>query len=89
MGSLRIFTRDNNSTIPGKVNGTPTTITIDTNGEVSTVRRGFVGAEDLGTISETIRLKTVTGELTPIMGEATVEIYIGQLTSLLVIIRHG
>ena len=35
--------------------------------------------EDIKTISETMRLKTVTGESTPIMGETSVEIYIGQL----------
>ena len=35
--------------------------------------------KDLRTIRETIRLKTVTGELMPIMGEAEVEIWIGQL----------
>ena len=40
-------------------------------------------AEDVQTIPETIRLKTVTGESTPIMGEASVEIGIGQLR-----IRH-
>ena len=40
-------------------------------------------AEDVEPIPETIRLKTVTGESTPIMGEASVEICIGQLR-----IRH-
>ena len=40
-----------------------------------------MGAKDLATSSETIRLKTVTGltgESAPIMGQAEVEIYIGQ-----------
>ena len=36
-------------------------------------------AKDLATSSETIRLKTVTGESAPIMGQAEVEIYIGPL----------
>ncbi|KAJ3651553.1 hypothetical protein Zmor_017585 [Zophobas morio] len=54
------FVRGSSPTIPGKINGTPAAITIDT------------GAEK-------IRLKTVTGESAPIMGQAEVEIYIGQL----------
>ena len=40
-------------------------------------------AEDVEPIPETIRLKTVTGESTPVMGKASVEICIGQLR-----IRH-
>ena len=40
-------------------------------------------AEDVETIAETIRLKTVTGESTPIMGEQSVKICIDQLR-----IRH-
>ena len=54
-------------------------ITIDTGTEISILRKGLLIAKDLRTIPETIRLKTVTGESTPIMGEAEVEICIGQL----------
>ena len=77
------FIRGSSPTIPGKINGTPAAITIDTGAEVSIIRRGLVRAKDLATSSETIRLKTVTGESAPIMGQAEVEIYIGQLK-----IRH-
>ena len=47
------------------------------------MRKGLVRAEDIEAIPETSRLKTVTGESTPIMCEASVEICIGQLK-----IRH-
>ena len=77
------FTKGCSPTIPGKINGTPAAITIDTGAEVSIIRRGLVRAKDLATSSETIKLKTVTGELAPIMGQTEVEIYIGQLK-----IRH-
>ena len=40
-------------------------------------------AEDVEPIPETIKLKTVPGESTPIMGEVSIEIGIGQLR-----IRH-
>ena len=50
---------------------------IDTGAEVSIVRRGLVRAEDVEAVPEAIRLKIVTGESTPIMGAASVEIYIG------------
>ena len=36
-------------------------------------------AEDIELIPETIRLKTLTGESTPLTGEASVEICVGQL----------
>ena len=80
---IRSFTRGSGSTIPGKIYENPAAITIDTGAEVSIVRKGLVRAEDVEPIPETIRLKTVTGESTPIMGEASVEICIGQLR-----IRH-
>ena len=54
-------------------------LTMDTCAKVSILRRRPLKAKDLRTIPETIRLKTVTGESTPIMGEAEVEICIGQL----------
>ena len=80
---IRSFTRGSGSTIPGKIYENPAAITIDTGAEVSIVRKGLVRAEDVEPIPETIRLKTVTGESTPIMGEAEVEICVGQLK-----IRH-
>ncbi|KAJ3662413.1 hypothetical protein Zmor_006763 [Zophobas morio] len=58
-------------------------MTIDTGAEVSIVRKGLVRAEDVEPTPETIRLKIVTEESTPIMGKASVEICIGQLR-----IRH-
>ena len=78
-----IVVRGSGSTIPGKINETPAAIIIDTGAEVSIVGRGLVRAEDVETIPEMVRLKTITGESTPIMGEAWVEICIGQLR-----IRH-
>ena len=75
------FTKGSNPTIPGKINRTWVAITIDNNigVEVSVLRRELLRPKDLTTIPERIRLKTVTGESTPIMGEAEVEICIGQL----------
>ena len=80
---IRSFTRGSGSTIPGKIYENPAAITINTGAEVPIVRKGLVRAEDLAAIPETIRLKTVTGKSTPIMGEGSVEICIGQLR-----IRH-
>ena len=54
-------------------------IMIDTGTEVSILRRGLFRTKDLTTIPETIRLKTVTEESTGIIGEAEVDICIGQL----------
>ncbi|KAJ3659195.1 hypothetical protein Zmor_010896 [Zophobas morio] len=65
--------------MPGKINGTPIAITIDTSAEVSIIRLALVTAKVLATSSETIRLNTVSGESAPIMGQAEVEIDIGQL----------
>ena len=73
------FTKGSSPTIPGKINGNCVAITIDTGAEVSILRRGLLRAKDLRTIPETIRLKTVTGESTPVMGETEAEICIGQL----------
>ncbi|KAJ3664941.1 hypothetical protein Zmor_000472 [Zophobas morio] len=73
---IRSFTRG--STIAGKIYENPAAINIYTVAKVSIVRKGFVRAEDVEPIPETIRLKTVTGESTPIMGEASAEICIGQ-----------
>ena len=67
---IESFIRGSSPTIPGKINGTPAAITIDSGAEVSIIRRGLVRAEDLATSSERIRLKTVTGEPAPIMGQA-------------------
>ena len=64
--TVRIFTRGSGSTTPGKIYENPAAITIDTGAEVSVVRKGLVRAEDVQTIPETIRLKSVTGESTPI-----------------------
>ena len=69
---IRSFTRGSGSTIPGKIYENPAAITIDTGAEVSIVRKGLVRAEDVEPILETIRLKTVTGESMPIMGEASI-----------------
>ena len=76
---IRSFTRGCGLTVPGKIYQNPAAIIIDTGTEVSIVHKGIVRAEDVEPISETIRLKTVTGESTPIMDEAMVEIDIGQL----------
>ncbi|KAJ3652222.1 hypothetical protein Zmor_018205 [Zophobas morio] len=76
---IRSFTKDNGSTVSGKIYENPAAITIDTGAEVSIVRNGLVRAEDVEVIPETIRLKTVIGESTLIMGEAEVEICVGQL----------
>ena len=73
------FTKGSSPNIPGKNNGSYVAITMDTGAKVSILRRRPLKARDLRTIPETIRLKTVTGESTPIMGEAEVEICIGQL----------
>ena len=67
---IRSFTSGSSTTIPGKIYENPAAITIDTGAEVEP-------------IPETIRTKTVTGESTPIMCEASLEICIGQLR-----IRH-
>ena len=80
---IKSFTRCSYSTIPGTIYENPAAITIDTGVEVSVVRKGLVRVEDGEAIPETIRLKTVTGESTLIMGDAAVEICIGQLK-----IRH-
>ncbi|KAJ3658600.1 hypothetical protein Zmor_010330 [Zophobas morio] len=80
---IRSFTRGSGSTTSEKIYANPAAVTIDTGAEVLIVRKGLVRAEDVEVIPETIRLKTVTGESTPIMGEASVEICIGQLR-----IRH-
>ena len=80
---IRSFMRGSGSTIPGKINENAAANVIYTGAEVSIVRRGVMRPEDVETTPETIRLKTVTGESTPIMGEASVEICIGQLR-----IRH-
>ena len=56
------FIRGSSLTIPGKINGTSAVITIDAGVGVSIIRPGLVRAKDLATSSETIRLKTVTGE---------------------------
>ena len=56
-------------------------ITIDTGAEVSILRRGILRAKDLRPMPETIRLKTVTGESTPIMGESEVKICIDNKTA--------
>ena len=74
---IRGFTRGSGSTIPGKIYENSAAITIDTDAEVF-VRKGLTRAKDVEPIPETIRLKTVTGKSTPIMGEASVEICIGQ-----------
>ena len=74
---IRSFNRGCGSPIPKKINGTPSAMIIDTGAEVSIVRRGLVRAEDVEAVPEAIRLKIVTGESTPIMGAASVEIYIG------------
>ena len=76
---IRSFTSGCGLTIPGKIYENPAAITTNTGPEVSIVGKGIVGAEDVEPIPETIRSKTVTEESTPIMGEATVEIDIGQL----------
>ena len=73
------FTKGSSPTIPGKINGNCVAITIDTGAEVSILRRGLLRAKDLGTVRKTIRLNTVTGESTPIVGKAEVEICIGHL----------
>ena len=44
---IRNFIRGSSSTVPGKINGTPAAIIIDTSAEVSIVRKGFVRAEDV------------------------------------------
>ena len=74
---IRSFTRLKGSILPGKIYENPAAITIHTGAEVSIVRKRFARTKD--TIPETIKLKTVTGESTPIIGEASVEIGIGQL----------
>ena len=51
---IRSFTRGSGSTIPGKINGTPAAIIIDTGAEVSIVRKGLVRIEGVETIPETI-----------------------------------
>ena len=51
---IRSFTRGSGTTIPGKINGTPAAIIIDTGAEVSIVRKGLVRTEDVETIPETI-----------------------------------
>lgn len=68
---------------PGKINRTLATITIDTGARVFIVRRKLVRAEDIRSIPETIKLKSVTGESTPIMNEAAIKIHIVRLR-----IRH-
>ena len=70
---IRSFTRGSGSTIPDKIYGNPAALTIDTSAEVSIVRKWLVRAEDVEPIPEMIKLKTVTGESTPIVGEASVE----------------
>ena len=80
---IRSFTRGSGSTISGKIYENSSAIIIDTGAEVSTVRKGLVRVEDVEPVTEMIRLKTVTGESTPITSEASVEICIGQLR-----IRH-
>ena len=59
---IRSFTRGSGSTIPGRIYENPAAITIDTGAEVSIVRKGLVRAENVESISETIGLKTVTGD---------------------------
>ena len=69
---IRSFTRGRGSTISGKIYENLAAITINTGAEVSIVRKGLVRAEDVEPTPETIRLKTATGESTPIIGEALV-----------------
>ena len=74
---IRSFTKVSGSTIPEKIYEVPAAITTHTSAEVSIVRKELVGPKDVEPVPETIRLKTVTGKSTPIMGEASVEINIG------------
>ncbi|KAJ3645617.1 hypothetical protein Zmor_023259 [Zophobas morio] len=70
-------------TISGKINGRESKIIIDTGAEVSLARRSRLQNCQIKSVYTATNVKTVTGETTPVLGTAVVNVELGRLR-----IRH-
>ncbi|KAJ3641514.1 hypothetical protein Zmor_028019 [Zophobas morio] len=66
-------------TISGKINGRESKIIIDTGAEVSLARRSRLQNCQIKSVYTATNVKTVTGETTPVLGTAVVNVELGRL----------